>query len=213
MTRKGREGLDSTRPCLETNNWKQLVRGLHQLHRRKAHGRALLRVNDSQTLVSDLAASHGEQLWRFLAARVRVVDVPDIVQEVYLRMLRIHNIESIRSPEAYLFTVAQHVVQQHTLRQTRMPRSVGLAQMLDDLPSATPDIDPVLATDAAQCIEQLQRAMEELSPKVRATFLLHRRDGLSFDDIGARLGLSRPMVKKNLMKALMHFRLRLDQVR
>jgi RNA polymerase sigma factor (sigma-70 family) len=162
--------------------------------------------------VADLAASHGDQLRRFLVARVRnVADVPDIVQEVYLRMLRVPNVESIRSPEAYLFTVAQHVVQQHTLRQTATPPSVELTQMLD-LPSATPDIDPVLATDAAQCIEQLQGAMEELSPKVRATFLLHRRDGLSLGDIGTRLGLSRPMVKKNLMKALLHFRQRLEQI-
>jgi RNA polymerase sigma factor (sigma-70 family) len=171
-----------------------------------------LRIEDPRTLVADLAASHGDQLRRFLLARVRnVADVPDIVQEVYLRMLRIPNIESIRSPEAYLFTVAQHVVQQHTLRQTATPPSVELTQMLD-LPSATPDMDPTLATDAAQCAEQLQGAMEELSPKVRATFLLHRRDGLSFEDIGARLGLSRPMVKKNLMKALLHFRQRLEQV-
>jgi len=162
--------------------------------------------------VADLAASHGDQLRRFLVARVRnVADVLDIVQEVYLRMLRVPNIESIRSPEAYLFTVAQHAVQQHTLRQTATPPSVELTQMLD-LPSATPDIDPVLATDAAQCVEQLQGAMDELSPKVRATFLLHRRDGLSLEDIGARLGLSRSMVKKNLMKALLHFRQRLEQV-
>ena len=169
-------------------------------------------MEDPQTLVADLASSHGDQLRRFLLARVRnVADVPDIVQEVYLRMLRVPNIESIRSPEAYLFTVARHVVQQHTLRQTATPPSVELTQMLD-LPSATPDMDPVLATDAAQCVEQLQSAMEELSPKVRATFLLHRRDGLSFDDIGAQLGLSRSMVKKNLMKALLHFRRRLEQV-
>jgi RNA polymerase sigma-70 factor (ECF subfamily) len=140
-----------------------------------------------------------------------VADVPDVVQEVYLRMLRIPNIESIRSPEAYLFTVAQHVVQQHTLRQTATPPSVELTQMLD-LPSGSPDFDPVLATDAAQCIEHLQGAIEELSPKVRATFLLHRRDGLSLEEIGTRLGLSRPMVKKNLMKALLHFRQRLEQV-
>lgn len=169
-------------------------------------------VENPQTFVSDLAASHGDQLRRFLVARVRnVADVPDIIQEVYLRMLRIPNMESIRSPEAYLFTVAQHVVQQHTLRQIATPLSVELTQMLD-LPSATPDIDPVLATDAAQCVERLQGAIEELSPKVRATFLLHRRDGLSLDDIGTRLGLSRAMVKKNLMKALLHFRQRLEQV-
>jgi DNA-directed RNA polymerase specialized sigma24 family protein len=40
---------------------------------------------------------------------------------------------------------------------------------------------------------------------------MHRRDGLSFDDIGTRLGISRPMVKKNLMKALMYFRQRLEK--
>lgn len=172
-----------------------------------------MRVDDPQTLVADLAATHGEQLRRFLVARVRnVVDVPDIVQEVYLRMLRIPNIESIRSPEAYLFTVARHVVQQHALRQTATPPSVELTQMFD-IPSTAFEVDPVLATDAAQCVEQLQGAMEELSPKVRATFLLHRRDGLSLDDIGTRLGISRPMVKKNLMKALMHFRQRLERVR
>jgi RNA polymerase sigma factor (sigma-70 family) len=169
-------------------------------------------MDDPQTLVADLAASHGHQLRGFLVARVRnVTDLPDIVQEVYLRMLRIPHIESIRSPEAYLFTVAQHVVQQHTLRQTATPPSVELTQMLD-MPSAIPDVDPVLATDAAQCVEQLQEAIEELSPKVRATFLLHRRDGLSLEEIGNRLGISRPMVKKNLMKALMHFRQRLERV-
>jgi len=170
-------------------------------------------IEDPQTLVAGLEATHGDQLRRFLLARVRNADdVPDIVQEAYLRMLRIPNIESIRSPEAYLFTVAQHVVQQHTLRQNATPPSVELSRLLD-MPSASPESDPVLVTDAAECIERLQDAIEELSPKVRATFLLHRRDGLSFNDIGVRLGISRPMVKKNLMKALMHLRQRLEQLR
>jgi RNA polymerase sigma factor (sigma-70 family) len=171
-----------------------------------------LRLEDPQSLVADLAASHGDQLRRFLVARVRnIADVPDIVQEVFLRMLRIPNIESIRSPEAYLFTVAQHVVQQHTLRQTATPLSVELTEVLD-IPSAALDVDPVLATDAVECVEQLQGAMEELTPNVRATFLLHRRDGLSLEDIASRLGISRPMVKKNLMKALLHLRQRLEQI-
>ena len=170
-------------------------------------------IENPQTLVADLAATHGDQLRRFLVARVRnLADVPDIVQEVYLRMLRIPNIESIRSPEAYLFTVAQHVVQQHTLRQSATPPSVELTQMLD-IPSATPEVDPVLAAEAAECVEQLQGAMEELSSKVRATFLMHRRDGLSLDDIAIRLGISRAMVKKNLMKALLYFRQRLEKDR
>ena len=48
---------------------------------------SLLRVEDPQTLVAGLVATHGNQLRRFLLARVRNIDdVPDIVQEVYLRM-------------------------------------------------------------------------------------------------------------------------------
>ena len=163
-------------------------------------------AQDLQTLVSELAASHGPRLRRFLLARVRnTADVPDIVQDVYLRMLRIPQIESIRSPEAYLFTVAHHVLQQYTLRQAQIPPLVDLAGMLEP-PLATSDADPVLEVGAQQCLEDLQQALDLFTPKVRATFMLHRRDGLSFDEIGMKLGISRPMVKKNLIKALMQFR-------
>jgi RNA polymerase sigma factor (sigma-70 family) len=166
----------------------------------------LLRVEDPQKLVAGLVATHGNQLRRFLLARVRnTADVPDLVQEVYLRMLRVPDIESIRSPEAYLFTVAQHVVYQHTLGQSATPRLADLTQILE-APLASLAADPALETDAQWCLEQLQGALEELSPKMRATFLLHRRDGLSFDEIGAELGISRGMVKKYLMKALIHLR-------
>ena len=168
-------------------------------------------VENAQALVANLIASHGAQLQRFLLARVRnYADVPDIVQEVYLRMLRIPHTDSIRSPEAYLFTVAQHVVHQHTLRQSAIPPSVELAEMLV-YPTAA--ADPALELDAHQCLERLQEALDELSPKARATFMLHRREGLSFDEIADRLGISRPMVKKYLMKALTHFRERLDTVK
>jgi RNA polymerase sigma factor (sigma-70 family) len=154
--------------------------------------------------------SHGPQLRRFLLARVRnTADVPDIVQDVYLRMLRITHVESIRSPEAYLFTVAQHVLHQYTLRQSQIPLSVDLEGMLEP-PHARPDTDPVLEVGAQQCLNDLQQALDLLTPKVRATFMLHRRDGLSIDEIGTQLGISRPMVKKNLVKALMEFRRKLE---
>ena len=172
---------------------------------------SLLPVEDPQTLVAGLVATHGDQLQRFLVARVRnVADVPDMVQEVYLRMLRVPNVESIRSPEAYLFTVAQHVIYQHSLSQSATPPLVELTQILKT-PPAPSEADPALEADALQCLENLQRALDELSPKIRATFLLHRRDGLSIEEIGTRLSISRGMVKKYLMKALMHFRQRLER--
>ena len=165
----------------------------------------------ARALITGLVASHGVKLRRFLLLRLRnAADVPDILQEVYLRMLRVPNVESIRSPEAYLFTVAQHVVQQHGLKQSATPPSVELSEMLNSA-RAVPDADPVLDLDAQQCLEQLQAELDRLSPKLRATFLLHRRDGLSLDEIAERLGTSLPMVKKNLMQALVQLRQRLEK--
>jgi RNA polymerase sigma-70 factor (ECF subfamily) len=165
----------------------------------------------ARALIIGLVASHGVKLRRFLLLRLRnAADVPDILQEVYLRMLRVPNVESIRSPEAYLFTVAQHVVQQHGLRQSATPPSVELSEMLNSA-RAVPDVDPVLELDAQQCLEQLQAELDRVSPKLRATFLLHRRDGLSLEEIAERLGTSVPMVKKNLMQALVQLRQRLEK--
>jgi RNA polymerase sigma-70 factor (ECF subfamily) len=171
-----------------------------------------LGFEDHQSLIHGLVESHGQQLRRYLLARVRnPSDVPDIVQEVFLRMMRVPNVESVRSPEAYLFTVAQHVVQQHTLKQTAVPPSVDLVRMLGERDPGSSCCDPALEVDAQQCLERLQGGLDKLSPKVRATFLLSRRDGLSFDEIALQLGTTRHMVKKYLMKALTRLRHGLEE--
>jgi RNA polymerase sigma factor (sigma-70 family) len=168
-----------------------------------------LSAQDAQSLIEGLVASHGDQLRRFLLARVRnIADVPDITQEVYLRMLRVPNVDSIRSPEAYLFTVAQHVLQQHTLKVAVLP-SVELAKVLHTQASGAHS-DPALEVAAIQCLHRLQETLEKLPPKLRAVFMLSRRDGLSFDEIAARIGCSRPMAIKYLMKALLQLRQRLE---
>jgi len=171
-----------------------------------------LPFEDHQTLVAGLVESHGQQLRRYLLSRVRnAADVPDIVQEVYLRMMRVPNVESVRSPEAYLFPVAQHVVQQHTLKQSAAPPSADLARMLNERNAGGTHADPALEVHADQCLERLQGGLDQLSPKVRATFLLSRRDGLSFEEIAERLGTTRHMVKKYLMKALTKLRHGLEE--
>lgn len=164
----------------------------------------------NQSLVSSLAASYGTQLNRFLMARVRnPADVPDIAQEVYLRLLRVSNAESIRSPEAYLFTVALHVVQQHALRQNLTPPAEELADKIEPSESAVGH-DPVLNVAADQFAEQLEDTLGALPPRARAAFILHRRDGMSPEEIAATLGISRAMVKKYILKALVRLRVHLD---
>jgi RNA polymerase sigma factor (sigma-70 family) len=172
---------------------------------------ARLGLEAKHALVEELATKHGEQLRRFLRPRVRnVADVPDIIQEVFLRLLRVSNHETIRAPEAYIFTIARHVAQQHSLKSAARTECEDLDEMLAELRTAT-ETDPALEVSAQQCVEELDATLRRLAPNIQATFLLYRRDGLSMDEISARLGISRPMAKKYLVKALVAFRKRLEE--
>jgi RNA polymerase sigma factor (sigma-70 family) len=167
-------------------------------------------IGDAKDFVAGLARAHGDDLRRFVASRVKnVADVPDVIQDVFLRMLRIPNREAIRSPEAYLFTVALHVAQQHALRESAAPLSVEVTELLGQLQAAA-DTDPALQLHAEQCLEEFVRALERLSPKVRATFILHRQYGYTLEQISQTLGISFPMAKKYLVKALLQVRQHLD---
>lgn len=159
---------------------------------------------NTHALVAELATRHGQELRRFLRPRVRnSADIPDIIQEVFLRLLRVSNHETIRAPEAYIFTVARHVAQQHSLKSTPHAASAELGDVLSEVRAVS---DPALEVVAQQCVELLDRALLQLSPKAQATFLLHRRDGKSIEEISQELGISRPMAKKYLVKTLVRFR-------
>ncbi|MET0986190.1 MAG: sigma-70 family RNA polymerase sigma factor [Steroidobacteraceae bacterium] len=163
-----------------------------------------------RSFVAGVAAQYGRRLRRFLAARLRnTAEAPDLVQEVYLRLQRVNRIELIRNPEAYLFTVASHLLNEHTLRQTAAPIVVEIGDVFAELRTVD-DQDPAEETDRQQRLESLERALKKLSPKAQAALLLHRRDGYTLEEIAAQLGVSRAMVKKYLAKALVHCQRRLD---
>ena len=160
---------------------------------------------DKRAFVAELATQHGRRLRQYLSARLRNrADVPDLAQEVYLRLLRVERPGEIRSPEAYLFTVATNLVYEHTVRQSAAPPVVELDEATADLP--TNDADPSGDAAVQQRIEALERAVRRLSPRMRTTLLLHRRDGYSLDEIGQQLGISRNVAKKYLAKALNYCR-------
>jgi RNA polymerase sigma factor (sigma-70 family) len=173
-------------------------------------GAAVARLT-KQAFVTAVEKTHGLQLRRFLAARLRnaAADTPDLMQEVYLRLLRVADHETIRNPQAYLFTVASHVLHQHTLRQSmtsptllESPLECAFVGLSD--PAAEAELDEVFV--------ELERTLQRLSPKVYAALILSRCDGMTLKEIADRLGVSRQMVKKYLAKALIHIRQRLSEM-
>lgn len=65
--------------------------------------------------------------------------------------------------------------------------------------------------DHGQRLEMLQRALAELSPLCRESFLLRKIEGLSHTEIAAQLGISKALVEKHIVNAMKHCRLRIKQ--
>src|SRR6202789_3049501 len=125
-----------------------------------------LSTEDERLFVGEHAANERDRVKQSLRRRVRnSADIPDIIQEIFLRLLRVPNHETIRVPEAYIFTIARHVAQQHTLQSSPETISVELAEL-----PAVSDADPALEVGAEQCLNELDIALRQLSRKIPATF-------------------------------------------
>lgn len=159
-----------------------------------------------KSFVAIVAAQYGQRLRRFLSVRLRNVhEVPDVAQEVFLRLLRVREHESIRNPEAYLFTVAGHVLHQHNLRGAADASFVDITDAVSELTCPEGE-DPTSRSDNAQRIEQLERILSQLPPRVGAALVLHRIAGYTVQETADQLGVARETAKKYLARAAEHFR-------
>lgn len=165
-----------------------------------------LTTHDSRSFAAAIAARYGQRLKRFLSARLRnAADVPDLAQEVFLRLLRVEDHGSIRSPEAYLFTIASHVIHQHTVRRSNQPVEVDIADVLSELRMLSSD-EPPEQVAHAQRLDELQRVLALLPPRMATALVLHRIAGYSVEEVGNQLGVSRETAKKYLARAVEHCR-------
>lgn len=162
---------------------------------------------DRQAFVADLEKRHGQRLRRFLASRLRrePADVEDLVQEVFLSILRIARHETIRSSDSYLYMVAFRVLNRHLLRRSAVPEAIEITALMNEVETA-PQNDPLAHAEMQQQLQGLQGVLRQLPEKAQAVLLLHRRDGYSLDEIATQLGFSRANAAKYLSKALLHCR-------
>jgi DNA-directed RNA polymerase specialized sigma24 family protein len=111
-------------------------------------------------------------LHRFIGRRVRTrVDIEDLAQETYLRLLRARDLGAVRNPKAYLLTVAAHVVSEW--RHHQPPTSL--------FEPAEDSITPVLEVEAVISQGELDQVMSDFPPLTRAVVLLRFRDNMQRD--------------------------------
>ena len=135
----------------------------------------------------------------------RADDVPDLRQEVYMRVYEGAARDGLPSATAaYVFRTARNLL----IDQARRARVVSfdLVAELEELPEAPRDEwSPERIAAARAELRLLERALEALPPRCREVVSLRRIDGLSQKDIAARLGIAEGTVEKHVtlgMRAL-----------
>ena len=166
---------------------------------------------ESATFVARLATEHGRDLVRFISKRMRSsADARDIAQETYIRVLRLDRQDLIRDPRPYLYRIAANLLYEAELK--RRASVVGVARLVSDAEANSGEGYEETGPEMAELREHLERAMDGLSPKCRAVLVLHRSEQMTYDEIGAELGISENMVKKYLAQGLKHCREKLTDL-
>ncbi|MBS0416911.1 MAG: RNA polymerase sigma factor [Proteobacteria bacterium] len=149
--------------------------------------------------LQQLVSSVGSDVLRFLRSRLGHGDLAqDLAQEVYLRLLRMDDVRLIRNPRAFVIHLAAHAA--HEWRELARNRLAHSDEGLDELVAEFSD--PAEMLERHDRAKQLFRVLGTLSPKRQAVVLMHRRDGMTCQEIAARLNLSVAMVKKHLALGL-----------
>jgi RNA polymerase sigma factor (sigma-70 family) len=162
--------------------------------------------------VERLFGEHGGALQAFLYRRVRNrPDAAELAQEVYVRMLRVPDMTTVRNPEAYLYAVASNLAKEHAQRRPHDSAVLNIddpvvQEQLAELPAFGGQLD------RERRVRRLREVLDQLSPKCRAAVVLQYWHGLSYEEIAQRLGVSTNMVNKYLSHALMHCRRRMARL-
>ncbi len=160
--------------------------------------------------LADIFDDYHQPLHRFLAKTLgSEAEAHDVAQETYIRLARVERLESLDNLRSYVFKTALNLALDRIRKVQRgtadYPRdSAEIAEVAD----AGPRPDTVVYH--RQRLATLVAALQDLPDNCRRALLLHRLQGLTYAQIGERLGVSGDMVNKYLARATAHCRKRLQ---
>ncbi|MES2692062.1 MAG: RNA polymerase sigma factor [Verrucomicrobiota bacterium] len=154
---------------------------------------------------SEAIRPHERELRAYLRGRFpTLVDVDDLVQETYARMLRARESGQATLTRAYLFVVARNVA----LDLIRREKIVAIERLveIDGLSVVEERPDAAETLNHEQELALLDDAMRALPPRCREILTLRRLEGLSHRAIAEKLGIAESTVNAQLAIGLMRCR-------
>jgi RNA polymerase sigma-70 factor (ECF subfamily) len=152
-------------------------------------------------LIERLFRTEAPRLIRFLRRSVRNHDeVHDLVQETFVNFVAASPIATLRTPEAYLRTIARNLLYRRSKRHAARDRPVYVP--VEEAFDIAIDPEQEWVMEAADLMRRYQEALAELPARTREVFRLHRQEELTYEQIAERTGLTSRGVKYHMKKAL-----------
>ena len=162
---------------------------------------------DKNRFLATMVDEHGTALEKYLS---RKLDSPDdaaeVAQEAYLRLHRLEAPQELDNARAFLFQVATNLAVDQLRRRSlhfrflKTEKAYSVEGEPQDLNAATASPDQIIG--ARQKLRAIYRAVDDMPVKVKQAFLLHRRSGMSYNDIAEEMQVSVSSVEKYILQAL-----------
>jgi RNA polymerase sigma-70 factor (ECF subfamily) len=139
-------------------------------------------------------------LMRYFQRRTASVsDAEELVQELFLRLLRRADLFALENLDGYVFEAAANLARDRVRRQqARGGRHIDIA----DIEAATDEPSPEQVVDARKRLDLMLVALDGLPPRARTIVILRRFENLTYRQIAERLDISVSAVEKHMVRAM-----------
>ena len=149
--------------------------------------------------VGGLFSSHYDWLCNRLRRHLDSgVSAEDIAADTFVQLLSRPEILPIRQPRALLTTISQRLMYQLWRRRDLERAYLDALQHEDDAEVPSPEE----LAQMMEALEAIDRLLDGLPAKVKATFLLSQVNGLTYPQIAGELGISPRSVSDYMAQAI-----------
>ncbi len=165
-------------------------------------------AGEESAAASNAVLAHRSQalrgaLARFFHRHVRDAgEIDDLVQEVFLRMVRRGHCDQLEHLDGYIFQTAASVLQDRGRR--RKSRLIDQHIPFEPELHAGTEFAPDRSLMAREGLKAAGLILLELPEQTRRIFVLRRLEELSYQEIALRMGLSVSAVEKHMLRAVRH---------
>ena len=163
----------------------------------------LQEVSDKTAYYNRLYTQHRVWMLRHVMKfGVSEADAEEVVQEAFVRLLRLDEPSTHSYLRSYLQRIATNIAIDRYRRKQRSPE----VQLPEEsyLQKGVHQLSPERIEESRETLSALQESLKSLPQKCQDAFILYKVEEKSYLQVAERLGISESMVRKYVLRALRH---------